>query len=176
MKLMYLIIIPLLYAETLLVGLRSHFLILDSFPLTYFRPSCKRLFGSSKCKFYHRKVLPDTVLFYSLYFFHPVLEPFGIALSLKCCPPPQRIIIMYGWGNWARTSRMQESKSCALPIWRYPNIASLWKSYHGREAHIHLYTAPRHFYQIRRRRRAGTMAIRAVSGPGVRTWTTITRL
>ncbi len=28
----------------------------------------------------------------------------------------------HGWDSWTRTSEMQESKSCALPTWRYPNI------------------------------------------------------
>ncbi len=28
----------------------------------------------------------------------------------------------HGWDSWTRTSEMQESKSCALPTWRYPII------------------------------------------------------
>ena len=28
----------------------------------------------------------------------------------------------HGWDSWTRTSEMQESKSCALPTWLYPNI------------------------------------------------------
>ena len=28
----------------------------------------------------------------------------------------------HGWDSWTRTSEMQESKSCALPTWLYPNM------------------------------------------------------
>ena len=31
----------------------------------------------------------------------------------------------HGWDSWTRTSEMQESKSCALPTWLYPNMFML---------------------------------------------------
>ena len=47
------------------------------------------------------------------------LKKAHIVLVDKC-------VLFSGWDSWTRTSEMQESKSCALPTWRYPII----KLYH----------------------------------------------
>ena len=39
----------------------------------------------------------------------------------------------HGWDSWTRTSEMQESKSCALPTWLYPNIFSQYFITHKKQ-------------------------------------------
>ena len=39
--------------------------------------------------------------------------------------PASKSCTHHGWDSWTRTSEMQESKSCALPTWLYPNMFML---------------------------------------------------
>ena len=162
---MYLIIIPLLYAETLLVGLRSHFLILDPI-LAYWRLTMRFSVIHSSCKFLV-EYLAVRFSFSAFTSSTAVSGPFGIALSLKCCPPPQGII-MYGCPNWTRTNKSRvRAEWFTISLWGNmagvtglepvecrsqspvpyqfgytPMYKQIWKLYHSAEAHIYLYTAP----------------------------------